>query len=88
VPPEPGSSGPGSDDRDGNGEDERAERFADLVGDDLGVVDGGQHRGAQEAATITTIGGGRSRPQVRISAATARTGRYRIVSSFARWGAG
>lgn len=48
------------DDRDGDGEDEGTEGFADPVRDHLGVVDGGQHRS-------------RSRPQVKTRRITAGT---------------
>jgi hypothetical protein len=36
------------DDRDGHREDQGTERLADPVGDDLGVVDGGEHGRAEQ----------------------------------------
>ena len=41
---------PDLDDGDGDGQDQRAERLADAVRDDLGVIDGGQHRAGQQQA--------------------------------------
>ncbi len=46
------------DDRHRDGQHERAERLADPVGDDLGVIDGGEHGSDQDGARE-----GRNRPR-------------------------
>ena len=53
------------DDGDSDGEHQRAERLTDPVGDQLGMVHGGEHGpGDQHAATRTTTASPMSRPHV------------------------
>ena len=62
------------DHRHRDGEDERPERLADSVSDDLGVMHGREHRADQKRPTTTTTAGAGSVPHVSASGISASSG--------------